>query len=127
MLIRRSWVSHALTLHMHDARLPGIAQVIPVENVDGRQAWEAGNLCLRKTAHGVDLNRNYPFGFASEVRPEQRVAVRGGAAGSALTASGMPRPGARCTVHTRSSATHASSGVCALTETSATRMRDAPT
>ncbi|KAG2435855.1 hypothetical protein HXX76_007050 [Chlamydomonas incerta] len=43
-----------------------VLKVIPIENVDGRQAWEAGNLCLRKTAHGVDLNRNYPFGFANE-------------------------------------------------------------
>jgi hypothetical protein len=43
------------------------AQLLPVENVDGRAAWEAGDLCLRKTAKGVDLNRNYPFGFASEV------------------------------------------------------------
>ncbi|GLI67422.1 hypothetical protein VaNZ11_011618 [Volvox africanus] len=43
-----------------------VVKVLPVENVDGRQAWEAGNLCLRKTSKGVDLNRNYPFAFAAE-------------------------------------------------------------
>ncbi|EFJ41462.1 hypothetical protein VOLCADRAFT_98500 [Volvox carteri f. nagariensis] len=43
-----------------------VVKVLPIENVDGRQAWEAGNLCLRKTSKGVDLNRNYPFAFASE-------------------------------------------------------------
>ena len=53
-----------------------LAQLLPVENVDGRLAWEAGDLCLRKTAKGVDLNRNYPFGFASEVRQTTAVAVQ---------------------------------------------------
>ncbi|KAG2498170.1 hypothetical protein HYH03_003926 [Edaphochlamys debaryana] len=44
-----------------------VVKLLPVENVDGRQAWEGGNLCLRKTARGVDLNRNYKFAFAHEV------------------------------------------------------------
>ncbi|KXZ54924.1 hypothetical protein GPECTOR_4g996 [Gonium pectorale] len=43
-----------------------IVKLIPVENVDGRQEWERGALCLRKSAKGVDLNRNYPFGFVRE-------------------------------------------------------------
>ncbi|GIM03502.1 hypothetical protein Vretimale_8268 [Volvox reticuliferus] len=43
-----------------------VVKVLPVENVDGRQIWEGGNLCLRKTSKGVDLNRNYPFAFSIE-------------------------------------------------------------
>ncbi len=64
--LRPASLSVPVYAHFHAPPLP--AQVIPIENIDGRQAWEAGNLCLRKTAHGVDLNRNYPFGFANEVR-----------------------------------------------------------
>jgi len=35
------------------------AQIIPVENIQGRKAVESGDTCLRKTAAGVDLNRNW--------------------------------------------------------------------
>lgn len=35
------------------------AQIIPVENIQGRKAVESGDACLRKTSAGVDLNRNW--------------------------------------------------------------------
>ena len=42
--------------------------VIPLVNKWGRQQVERGNNCLRTNANGVDLNRNYPFGFQKRVR-----------------------------------------------------------
>jgi hypothetical protein len=49
----------------------GIAlQMLPVENMDGRTAFEGGDLCRRKTAaSNVDLNRNWPFAWQRLVRP----------------------------------------------------------
>lgn len=61
----RAW--HSRQCRCTHARPAGLPQVLPVENLDGRQAWESGNLCLRKTPKGVDLNRNYPFAFVNEV------------------------------------------------------------
>lgn len=34
--------------------------ITPMENVGGRRLFEGGKLCERKTAHGVDTNRNWP-------------------------------------------------------------------
>lgn len=42
-------------------------QLFPCENIDGRQLWEAGDLCRRKTASNVDLNRNWPFAWVNQV------------------------------------------------------------
>ncbi len=42
-------------------------QIVPVENIQGRKAVEQGNLCLRKTSGGVDLNRNWPVAWRQEV------------------------------------------------------------
>ena len=42
-------------------------QIVPVENIQGRKAVEQGNLCLRKTSGGVDLNRNWPVAWQQEV------------------------------------------------------------
>ena len=35
------------------------AQVVPMENVRGRERVEAGEVCLRKNGRGVDTNRNW--------------------------------------------------------------------
>ena len=35
-------------------------QILPMENVHGREIVEAGNLCERKNGRGVDSNRNWP-------------------------------------------------------------------
>lgn len=42
-------------------------QVLPIENMDGRALLEQGELCRRKTASNVDLNRNYPFAWKGHV------------------------------------------------------------
>jgi len=34
-------------------------QIVPMENVAGRDLVEAGNLCERKNGRGVDPNRNW--------------------------------------------------------------------
>ncbi len=44
------------------------AQIIPVENIQGRKAVESGDTCLRKTAAGVDLNRNWAHAWR-QARP----------------------------------------------------------
>ncbi len=36
-------------------------QIVPLANLAGRQQFEQGKLCLRKTPEGVDLNRNWPL------------------------------------------------------------------
>ena len=36
--------------------------------MDGRELWEKGDLCRRKTASDVDLNRNYDFAWQQQVR-----------------------------------------------------------
>ena len=47
---------------IHDrAFLP---QIVPIENIQGRKAVEGGDLCLRKTTNGVDLNRNWGYAWA---------------------------------------------------------------
>ena len=40
-------------------------QIVPMENIHGREMVEAGNLCERKNGRGVDSNRNWPvhWGF----------------------------------------------------------------
>eukprot|EP00884_Botryococcus_braunii_P007354 jgi/Botrbrau1/1661/Bobra.116_2s0005.1 len=40
-----------------------IFKIIPVENILGRKAVEGGRTCLRKTAAGVDLNRNWEYAW----------------------------------------------------------------
>ncbi len=51
--VTRAWAAELLTqLEL---------QVVPLESLDGRQALEAGALCTRKTARGVDLNRCVGF------------------------------------------------------------------
>ena len=35
-------------------------QILPMENIHGREIVEAGNLCERKNGRGVDSNRNWP-------------------------------------------------------------------
>jgi hypothetical protein len=40
-------------------------QIIPIENIQGRKAVEAGDLCMRKTAAGVDLNRNWEYAWTA--------------------------------------------------------------
>jgi len=35
-------------------------QILPMENVHGREIVEGGNLCERKNGRGVDSNRNWP-------------------------------------------------------------------
>ena len=39
--------------------------------MDGRELWEEGDLCKRKTASGVDLNRNWDFAWQHQVRGHQ--------------------------------------------------------
>ena len=46
-------------------------QIVPVENIQGRKAVEQGNLCLRKTSGGVDLNRNWPVAWRQEVSSDR--------------------------------------------------------
>ena len=46
---------------------PLIRQMLPIENVDGRELWEQGDLCRRKSASEVDLNRNYDFAWQLQV------------------------------------------------------------
>lgn len=55
-------------------------QMLPVENLEGRQMWDTGDLCRRKTPTNVDLNRNYPFAWKNEVG---RLGCGGGGAGGA--------------------------------------------
>lgn len=38
-------------------------QIIPIENIQGRKAVEGGDMCLRKTTAGVDLNRNWEYAW----------------------------------------------------------------
>ncbi len=42
-------------------------QMVPIESMDSRRLWEAGDLCRRKTASDVDLNRNWDFEWKQEV------------------------------------------------------------
>ena len=41
-----------------------LSQIVPIENIQGRKAVEGGDLCLRKTTNGVDLNRNWGYAWA---------------------------------------------------------------
>ena len=34
-----------------------------IENIQGRKAVEGGEMCLRKTTNGVDLNRNWGYAW----------------------------------------------------------------
>ncbi|KAL5557743.1 hypothetical protein UlMin_033954 [Ulmus minor] len=36
-----------------------VIKVVPIENLNGRELVEAGNLCERRNGRGVDLNRNW--------------------------------------------------------------------
>jgi hypothetical protein len=36
-------------------------KIVPLANLEGRRRFEGGQLCLRKTPDGVDLNRNWPL------------------------------------------------------------------
>ena len=38
-------------------------QIVPIENIQGRKAVEGGDMCLRKTTNGVDLNRNWGYAW----------------------------------------------------------------
>ena len=40
-----------------------IMQIVPIENIQGRKAVEGGDMCLRKTTNGVDLNRNWGYAW----------------------------------------------------------------
>jgi len=68
----RECITSELALHaIHEwAVHPPIQDtwIIPIVNKWGRQQVERGNDCLRTNVHGVDLNRNYPFGFQRRVR-----------------------------------------------------------
>ena len=44
-----------------------LSQIVPIENIQGRKAVEGGDLCLRKTTNGVDLNRNWGYAWAQVV------------------------------------------------------------
>ena len=46
-------------------------QIIPIENIQGRKAVEGGDLCLRKTTAGVDLNRNWGYAWTQVRAPSQ--------------------------------------------------------
>ncbi|GAX73946.1 hypothetical protein CEUSTIGMA_g1396.t1 [Chlamydomonas eustigma] len=46
-------------------------KVLPLENVDGRVLWEGGDLCRRKTASDVDLNRNWDFAWHAQSRSSE--------------------------------------------------------
>ena len=48
---------------------PPALQIIPIENIQGRKAVEAGDLCMRKTAAGVDLNRNWAHAWTAVRTP----------------------------------------------------------
>eukprot|EP00955_Chlamydomonas_euryale_P042746 352421-Chlamydomonas_euryale.AAC.27 len=39
-------------------------KLIPIENLDGRELFEAGEVCRRRTGSGVDLNRNWGHAWA---------------------------------------------------------------
>jgi hypothetical protein len=68
---------------------PPPPQILPVANLDGRLLWEGGDLCRRKTASQVDLNRNWgqswhqqaslPPGMKTKVagRAAARLSIRG--------------------------------------------------
>lgn len=43
-----------------------VFKIIPVANMEGREAVEQGNLCLRATPSGVDLNRNWPVAWQQQ-------------------------------------------------------------
>eukprot|EP00798_Chlamydomonas_sp_ICE-L_P011012 gene11012-18976_t len=44
-----------------------VLKILPIENLDGRVAWEAGDLCLRRTGGShVDLNRNWAYAWKEE-------------------------------------------------------------
>ena len=38
-------------------------QIVPIEKIQGRKAVEGGDMCLRKTTNGVDLNRNWGYAW----------------------------------------------------------------
>ena len=48
-------------------------QLFPLQNVDGRALFEAGELCRRKTAAGVDLNRNWPYAWQGGASAEDEM------------------------------------------------------
>ncbi len=47
-------------LHVTSVRVHCNLQILPMENIHGREVVEAGNLCERKNGRGVDSNRNWP-------------------------------------------------------------------
>ncbi|KAK9841020.1 hypothetical protein WJX81_006161 [Elliptochloris bilobata] len=56
---QHGWAKSSLA-EWGDALLTHVVfKIIPVENIQGRKAVESGDACLRKTAAGVDLNRNW--------------------------------------------------------------------
>ena len=58
-----------LTSRLDHSKSPAyVCQILPVENMDGRELWEQGDLCRRKSASEVDLNRNYDFAWQLQVR-----------------------------------------------------------
>lgn len=53
-----------------------LPQIVPIENIQGRKAVEGGDLCLRKTTNGVDLNRNWGYAWAQvSARAQKGVTV----------------------------------------------------
>lgn len=45
---------------MANKRPDFVMQILPMENIHGREIVESGNLCERKNGRGVDSNRNWP-------------------------------------------------------------------
>eukprot|EP00897_Mesotaenium_endlicherianum_P008560 jgi/Mesen1/7732/ME000407S06962 len=47
-----------------------LLQVVPMENVNGRRRFEAGELCERKNGRGVDTNRNWSVDWGVKEKEE---------------------------------------------------------
>lgn len=47
------------SLSLHDIFERLVIKVVPMENMNGRELVEAGDLCERRNGRGVDLNRNW--------------------------------------------------------------------
>ena len=53
-------------LHCPHSMLVVVLQILPMENVNGRDKVEAGALCERKNGRGVDTNRNWDIDWGKK-------------------------------------------------------------
>lgn len=84
---RRPGCHHA-SCHAPDRAPRPLLQVVPMENVRGRERVEAGELCERKNGRGVDPNRNWAVHWGFKEKGAKAGGPCSGWGGRVLLAAG---------------------------------------